>query len=257
MKRLIIIGAGNSIRPELQNGLWDKLKKEYTFSLNDTLYLFQPTVPIFVDWYWYKARYEIIKDISLSIGKYDRKYWASHPEIKIPNISPNTIFLKPSNEYHGIESWEKGFYSGILCGCYALTLGIALGFKEIYLLGYDFTEINGKTHFYEKDDLNNQEIGIIKEKNGTIRCGIGKDSRGYYRTGVYNNSSNNYFNVYKKSLKETKIYNVSQNSKITTFPKISYTDFYKNLSSEKIDIDQELGREQIRQIITNKLGKQK
>ena len=254
MKRLVIVGAGNSIRPELQNGLWDKLRNEYTFVLNDVIYFFNPTVPICVDWYWYRERYDIINKFPLSICKYDKKFDATHPEVKVPNISNNTIFLNPSsNYYHGKDSWKKGFYSGVLCGCFALTFGIALGFKEIYLLGFDFCGINGKTHFYEKDKLKDQIIGVIKEKNGQSRCGIGKDARGNYRTGVYNNTPEKYFGVYKQE-KETKIFNVSKESKIKTFQKISYKNFYRRLDSENIKINQDDGVRQIRQILTNKLG---
>lgn len=257
MKRLIIVGAGNSIRPELKNGLWDKLRSEYTFALNDVIYFYQPTVPIFADWYWYRERYDAIKNFSLSIGKYDAKIFATHPEIKVPNVSPNTVFLHPSNnKYYGKESIEKGIYSGILCGCFGLTLGIALGFKEIYLLGHDFCEVNGKTHFYEKEKLQDQVIGLIKEKDGSLRCGIGKDKRGNYRTGIYNKEPKLFFDVYKKSLKDVKIFNVSPESKIKTFPKISYKEFYEILETGHVEIDQELGRMQIRQILTNKLGEE-
>ncbi len=254
MKRLIIIGAGNSIRAELQNGLWDKLRSEYTFALNDVIYFFEPTVPIFVDWYWYRSRFEAFKNYSLVLGKYDAKIFATHPEIKVPDVSDNTIFLHPSNnKYYGKESLEKGIYSGALCGCFGLTLGIALDFEEIYLLGFDFCAIDGKTHFYEKDKLKEQIIGIIKEKDGSIRCGIGKDKRGHYRTGVYNNNSKVYFDVYKEE-KETKIFNVSLKSKISLFPKISYKEFYKRLNLDHISIDQDLARSETKQIIENKLG---
>lgn len=253
MKRLIIIGAGNSIRPELQNGLWDKLRKDYTFSLNDVIYFYEATVPVCVDWYWYRSKYDAIKNCPLSIGKYDAKLYATHPEIKVPNISENTVFLQPSNNKYQKDPWKDGFYSGILCGCFALTFGIALGFKEIYLLGYDFGEINGKTHFYEKDKLHEQMLGVIREDDGSIRCGIGKDSRGKYRTGIYNNPPKQCFNVYRNE-KETKIFNVSLESKIETFPKISYKELYRRLESEHIDIDQNLGRMQIRQITGTKLG---
>jgi len=261
MKRLIIIGAGNSIRPELHNGLWDKLRKEYTFGLNDVIYFYKPTVPVCVDWYWYRERYDAIKNYSLIIGKHDPKFYATHPEIKVPRICDNTVFLKPSNNYyHGKESWNKGFYSGVLCGCFALTIGIALGFKEIYLLGYDFTETYGKTHFYEEDELKDQVIGYIKEKDGSVRCGIGKNGKGQYRTGIFNDEPSKFFNVYKKSFVDrvlntgVKIYNVSPESKIQVFSKISYKKFYSKLASQKIDIDQEEGTLQIRQIITNELG---
>lgn len=603
MKRLIIIGAGNSIRPELQNGLWDKLRNEYTFALNDVIYFFNPTVPIFVDWYWYRDRVDVIDKFPLSIGRYDKKLFATHPEIKVTKVSDNTIFLNPSNnEYHGKDSLKKGVYSGVLCGCFALTIGIALGFKEIYLCfddktevftkngwkffkdlkkedliltrkpngktewstiqnyyeynydgymhkikskgidllvtpehkfginsvdnneylwqtvndfkttpgrfipkifnwkgkskkyftlpglkgkwikgydyhkpkkilmsdwlaflgfflsegctfqnnsygielyqtrnkqvdekvetllnklpfhynankrswriynkqlhnylkqfgksyekyipneikqltsnklkilldwlvwgdgcinktsisyftvskqladdvqeiaykigynaeiyqrkgrvcnlsrtgniglpqyqinfnknnkqgninhisvgnlvfhnnislehytgkvyditvknhviwvrrnkkavwsgncGFDFSETNGKTHFYEKDKLEDQTIGVIKEKDGSIRCGIGKDARGFYRTGIYNNIPEKFFNVYK-SEKKIKIFNVSTESKIETFPKISYKEFYQRLASGNININQDDGRLQIRQILTNNMEK--
>lgn len=253
MKRLIIIGAGNSIRPELQNGLWDKLRNEYTFALNDVIYFFEPTVPVFVDWYWYRSRFEAFKNYPLVVGKYDAKIFATHPEIKVTNVSDNTIFLQPSeNVYHGKNSLKNGIYSGVLCGCFGLSFGIALGFKEIYLLGFDFCEIDGKTHFYEKDKLKEQIIGLIKEKDGSIRCGIGKDSRGYYRTGVYNNDSKVYFKVYEQE-KEVKIFNVSPESKIKVFKKISYQEFYKRLDKDPIKINKDLARVDIQRIVKNKL----
>ena len=100
--------------------------------------------------------------------------------------------------------------------------------------------------------MENQTIGIIKEKGGPDRNGMGKDSRGYYRTGVYNNKPEKHFYVYKQN-KETKIFNVSTESKIKVFPKISYEDFYQRLGKDPIKIDKNIARNYIRQTIESKM----
>jgi len=252
LDRIVIIGAGNSIRPELKNGLWNKLGNEITFALNDVIYFFEPTIPIFVDWYWYKARAKKLEEYDLVIGKWDIKIGSRFHECD--EVGKNIILLQPSNnEYQGIKSWKNGFYSGVLCGCFALTLAICLGFKEIYLLGYDFGEINGKTHFYQKEDLKDQKIGIIKEKGSVDRCGIGKDKKGNYRTGVYNNNAIKYFEPYKEVSKEIKIFNVSVNSRINIFPKITYEEFYQKLKNKPVNINHATSRTKIKNFIEEKI----
>ena len=228
--RLIITGGGNSMSEGIEKGLWEKLSKEYTFGINSSIYFHEPTIPVFCDWYFYKSNKLELDKYPLVLGKFDGKIGNSNNH-KCPK-GDNLIMLKPHKNYQGADSWEKGFYSAILTGCFSLTIGIALGFKEIYLLGYDFTEINGKTHFYQKDSLDKQKIGKIVDDGGRTQCGIGKDDRGNFRTGCYNKAPSLHFNEYDKVNEGIKIYNVSPNSKIDIFPKISYTEFFKVLEDE-------------------------
>ena len=245
--RLIIVGGGNSMVDGIEKDLWNKISKEYTFGINSSIYFHEPTIPVFCDWYFYKSNKEELDKYYLVLGKFDGKIGKSNKH-KCQQ-GDNLILLKPNKDYYGADSWERGFYSAILTGCFSLTIGIALGFKEIYLLGYDFTEINGKTHFYQKDSLNNQVIGKITMDSGNISCGIGKDDRGRYRTGCYNKSPELYFNEYKKVKEGVKIYNVSPESKITTFPKISYTKFFKILEEESKVVLQHKARLEIEKLI--------
>jgi hypothetical protein len=144
------------------------------------------------------------------------------------------------NEYHGMESIEKGVYSMKLVGLFSLTLCIAMGFKEIYLLGYDFGEPidkagSGKTHFYQKDFIHR---GVGKKKvNGKER----------YNTLLYEKEADGYFQCYVKDFDKVNIYNVSPNSRISVIPKITYDDFFKKLSEKPIKIDQEKAREAVRE----------
>jgi len=47
MKRCVIVGAGNSIAEGVEKGLWDKLKNETTFGINEAFQFFDPTAITF------------------------------------------------------------------------------------------------------------------------------------------------------------------------------------------------------------------
>ena len=116
-----------------------------------------------------------------------------------------------------------------LIGLKALNMAIALDCKEIYLLGFDAGgDDENRTHFYSDTEKGSYVW------NGTKHCGVGKDKKGYYKTGNYNKLEelNKYwFEPFEDELKKgIRIYNVSLNSNITTIPKISYNDFYNNLN---------------------------
>jgi len=228
--RLIIIGGGNSISEGINSGLWDALSTECTFGINSLIYFFKPTIPFWGDWYFYKKNKEELDKYPLVIGMFDGKI-GNGKNFKCPKGS-NLLMLPTSSEYYGENSWEKGFYSRNLTGLFSLTVGIALGFKKIYLLGMDFCEVNGKTHFYQKDSFEKQEIGKIIKPGGTVVCGIGKDDRGFYRTGTYNKPASELYNKFKKVNENVKIFNVSPESKIDIFPKITYKEFFKTLKEE-------------------------
>jgi len=245
--RLIIIGGGNSMTEGIQKGLWDKLSYEYTFGINSSIYFFTPTVPFWGDWRFYKENKEELDKYNLVIGMFDGKI-GNGGNFKCPKGS-NLQMLQTAKNYHGAESWEKGFYSRILTGLFALTTGLALGFKEIYLLGFDFQEIEGKTHFYQKESLEKQKIGKIIISNDNIACGIGKDKRGLYRTGCYNKAPSLHFNEFNKVKPGIEIFNVSPQSKIEAFQKITYDEFFKKLENEPRQVLQKKASLEIEDLI--------
>lgn len=135
-----------------------------------------------------------------------------------------------------------------LIGIKALNLAVAMGCEEIYLLGFDAcADSQGKTHFYQDTDTGNYEW------NNHKCSGIGKDERGNYKTGNYNKIeelNRFWFQPFEKEFSNgVKILNVSLNSKIDTFPKISYETFYKQLQMNK----EQINHDEIRNTIRNKL----
>lgn len=115
------------------------------------------------------------------------------------------------------SKWEKNtilinnHLCFVLSGILALYIGIELEPTEIFLLGFDYGTLNNKTHFYQ-DKIQHR--------------GIGKSQ--YYD---YPGHAERDFDQFKKT-KKVRIYNVSLESKITAFPKISYDKFFRMLNNK-------------------------
>lgn len=221
----IILGGGVSIKEEIAKGLWKKLENHFVIGLNYSYNFFDSTILSYVDgsgqFYDDERKKEKFQKLPLIIGK-------KPGDIK---ILPNTIILQ-TNDVKYFRDIKLGCYKSNLVGLFALSLAIyLLDEGEIYLLGYDYGFINGEkdnkgrriTHFYQ---------GEIKHR------GIGKTN--YFDTV---GRADKDFGVYKNE-KKVKIYNVSMKSKINTFPKISYDEFFKRLGNQKYD--QNIIREYIR-----------
>ncbi|MFA5048535.1 MAG: hypothetical protein WC516_05940 [Patescibacteria group bacterium] len=247
----IIIGGGSSIRPDRsipieELDIWNKIKNSFTIGTNFSYKWFNSTIQLFGDYTFYYSQQDNLKDIPLIIGKFDHKFFNKD----YPKIDNNVILINDSKTYHGKESCKLNkYYSFQLIGLASISLAIGLGCRRIFLLGMDATEINGYTHFYEKED------GIIKWR--TInRTGVGKFyhiniQKELYHTGNFNDVDelNNIwykpFETYKEEGIE--IYNVSPLSKINIFLKITYEQFYAMLNQEIINQDE------TRQVIREKI----
>jgi hypothetical protein len=197
MNRLVIIGGGSSIKGfDLA-----KLNHEFTFGLNFVCHYYDPTALIWIDRDFYSKHQQVINNLKC---------------VKITRDSrdvPADVFkLLSAKEYHGLDGLSKGLYHPYLVGLFSLSLGIALKFKEIYLLGFDGRFVNDKSHFHD----------IVHR--GT------QDEMVYIR-------GNARFDVYKDC--PSKIYNVSLDSAIHAFPKISYEQFCKIIDNNEIYTSQE------------------
>jgi len=246
---IIICASGNSV-PFLNSqyyrthcGLPSKL--QYTIQNNVSIglnwffkYGCRTTFTSWVDWQWYVWTKEQTQSLPLMVGNYDQSLKNHNEDL----TNKNTILLKSSNTYYGKESIEKGVYTKHLVGIWAMSLAVSLGFKEIYLLGYDCCEVNGQTHFYQGVIDVNQSVplklrGKVVENRPIFR-GVGKKEDGKYKTGTYNRKgkdiSDTYFDKFTTE-KDVKIYNVSEESIITSFPKISYEELYERVGDIKVD----------------------
>jgi len=243
-KRVFIIGSGNSLQEGFDNNLQELLKYKTVFTLNEEFRFFNSTVTFFGDWTFYKCRYDLLKNHPLIIGRFDNKFNNDVPKL------PQLILLPSCPKYLGQhDSWKQGFYTGVLTGLFTLTVAIALGFEEIYLLGFDGHAINGKTHHYQ----GLYGYGMFVNDDGKPRTGMGVKSNGMYNTSVFNKDkkrfNQDFWDKYKPELNRVKIYNVSPTSKIETFPKISYSDLFKKLKNDKECINQSLIRQKIKTYI--------
>lgn len=266
-KRAIILGAGASMReglwdkPISEMPLWSAIKNECTFGTNSIFEFFTPTILTFLDYYLHFANKEKLDKLSLIITR-------TYANKKKRPVGDNLIYVPLSNQYYGQNSFEKtvkktkkgyknvhaGIYSSQLTGIFTITLAIALGFTEIYLLGFDFGKTDGRTHFYQQDDLRTQKIGVTYKDSGKKRSGIGTNRKGVFRTSCYNSDPKTWFSVYEKELARIKIYNVSPESKIETFPKIDYATFYQHLRNDSEPILQIKTRRLIKEYIEDKLS---
>lgn len=209
MKRqLIIIGGGYSVKRGIKKGLWDKLQGKWTVGLNYNFLFYDSYVTFFMDNYFYNQYKPILKKLDLVIGKSEKSI----------NPAKNTILLRTVHRYY--RDVNLGVFKENLIGIFALSVNIhVLDEGEIYLLGYDYGNINNgkldgtlKTHWYQD---------LLQHK------GTGKTN--YYRDKVFRKKN---WNVYANEEK-VKIYNVSPNSNIDQFPKITYEEFFNRLNKKK------------------------
>lgn len=250
-KRCIIFASGASIKEGINLRLLDYLDNEVVFSLNDNISLsfFNPTIAMFGDWTCYRDRYNLFIEHPLVIGRYDM-----HIGRTIEGATPcpkhdGLILLQGSGKWNGKESLEKGLYSSVLTGAFSLNLAIRLGFKQIFLLGFDCCEINGSTHWY--DDV--PEAGHFLNYEGQPYTGVGKNEHGEYNTSFYNNNDeaiNALWKPFEEELNNIMIYNVSLASRINIFKKIGYYSMLKILKEIPLSINQEEVQQEIRTLLT-------
>jgi hypothetical protein len=236
LNRCIILASGSSISEGLKLGLSDYLKNEVTFSINDNVKFFDSTAYTFGDWCAYRDRFNLYKEKKLVIGCYDM-HIGRHIEGATPcPIHNDLILLQGSGKYYGNEGLSKGLYSAVLTGAFTLNLALRLGFKQIFLLGFDCCEINGRTHFYQGID----GAGQYNDYEGKPTSGVGKNYSGNYKTSFYNQGDVQLNLLWEPFATESAmIYNVSLESRILVFPKIGYHSMFKILKENPINIKQE------------------
>lgn len=210
--RIIILGAGASLKEGVHKGLWDAISGQDIWAINFMFKVmpFTPKAVIFQDlgvWARHKLDLLLLKDAGVKL------YARPHQDLE----EKVECFEQDTREFYGRAGIEKGkIYTGRmgLTGLYALSLAIAKGYDEIYLLGYDFG-----TPSLECDDTHCY-VGLNEGSEG--RPAI-------YRTHQGVREEVNDFENYKSS--EWKIFNVSERSNITAFPKLSYDEFLKEARS--------------------------
>lgn len=246
LNRCIILASGSSISESIELGLSDYLKNEVTFSINDNIKFFDSTAYTFGDWTAYRDRFNLYKEKKLVIGRHDM-HIGRHIEGATPcPIHDDLILLQGSGKYHGDEGLKKGLYSAVLTGAFTLNLALRVGFKQIFLLGFDCCEINGRTHFYQGLD----GAGQFTDYCGILYTGVGKNKQGEYNTSFYNKDDVQLNLLWEPFKTESAmIYNVSLQSRISVFPKIGYHSMFKILKESPVIVNQKEVQKEIRSIL--------
>lgn len=223
MKDVIIIGGGRSIKDAIEtHDLWDKIKHKEIWSLNFA-YKFMPYTPTKQVWV----------DSAVFIN-----YLQEHIDLYAKGVQ---LVARHRNEVYDlygfiqthkssraldivVKSDHKILYSGTLglCGGFAIDLACKQSYDNIYLLGYDHgtkTTTDKNTHFYLEQAKNLKSDGlknpfVYLTSNDKLQLGH-EDFKYYLR------------------YKDSKIYNVSPDSNIDAFPKISYEQFFTRILDEE------------------------
>lgn len=216
-KEIIIIGGGQSIADGLSTGLKDKLNNKFVIGCNSAFKDFDCTMTTILDTKFYLNNLKDLKCLPLIICPNNNDLC----QYKLPN----TFLLKKQPNFYK-DCLIKGFYRGGLTGCFSTTIASFLTDWDctIFLLGFDFGSIDGKTHYHNHKNHN----GI-----GNLKAYAGKKSTVQ-------------FGFFAKEPQLT-IYNVSPKSNLTDFKKINYNEFYTLLTQETYD------QNNLRQLIKEKL----
>lgn len=236
-KECVIIGGGKSIQEGIALGLKDRIKDKFVIACNYAYKHFDCTFLAFMDIDFYVKDserqqiyrdkypdiYEELKLVPLIVG------YKQNPELG-KSILPNTLIIdKPFKDIQ-IN----------LTGIFALSLAVKLKVETVFLLGFDWTRLTEeqKGNKICSSSLN-YNIDIHYYGNEIKHRGSG------YVNFYEGHNPSNYFKFFEKC--SSKIYNVSLNSNITSFEKISYEQMFNLLSTNKYN------QEELRVEIKNKL----
>lgn len=212
-ERCFIICTGPSLRVEDV----EKLKNEYTFSMNSIIKLYPQT-----DW---RPTYYAIEDIDV--------YMKLENDLK--QCQPNPIFIsdwlaervKPkfytiSYPYDIINHYPVGnyrlprfcfsgnaytvVYDGYTTTFTIIQLAVYMGFKEIYLLGCDCNYNGDKKHFINYESSNRSRPYDIHEKMLAA----------YKKAKEYSDAH------------EIKIYNATRGGKLEVFERVDFDELFHN-----------------------------
>lgn len=221
MKSVIICGGGYSIQEGINLDLWSKLKSFLSSGLEiwsiNYAFLTMPYLPhreVWIDISFFKNNIEKLQNLyKQGVKCYAKKHniYATIPEI---------ITYECTREAN--QSKDKIFIGRMgLSGFFALHLACKETYSPIYLLGFDFGS----------DSLDNKLTHYYQNKLQVISTGVGKPSLYRNEKGQIKDEIRDFelFLSYP-----SKIYNVSLNSNIPYFQKISYEEFFKLLENEKV-----------------------
>lgn len=258
-RQIVILGGGTSVLEGIKRNLFDKLTDKFVVGLNYAHHFLETTLSMYVDGTFVSDQKEYLERLPLVIGMKNSG---------TPNF-PNFIELPASTEY--FRDCSNGIYKASLVGLFALSFLIyVLDEGDIFLLGYDYgaqkgdgafgraydSRGNALTHWYQHGEIKSIYTGKPYQ---IYHRGFGKINW-YEATQIDEKKqkritrAEHEFSVYENE-KKVSIYNVSLDSRINTFPKIGYDQFFSMLSDQALN--QDSIRSEVREktvLLSKKLG---
>lgn len=187
-KRCFIIGGGES----LKGFDFTKLNNELTIGINKAFYTYpNSTINYSMD----SVLYDDIKSGRLDKHNEEKHWdkWMSYKGIRVfltpletKKFGPEVYLIKRSLErILNQNNLDEGIYGGMNSGLGAISLAVALGSTEIYLLGYDL-KCKESSHFHSGYDSRNLEEFNNKLKEYRDEITLFKHLLDYYKIKVYN-----------------------------------------------------------------------
>ena len=203
MRRLIIVGGGNSVREGISTGLWRRIniRNLDIMGINSASLKmgFCPDIAVWLD---NKPTPHSSQQTKLLPCL---RFTKENPPVGVPEEVYQCRLEQRAEKFPGCLANHAQFVGKrVITGIFALSLAIYLKYKKIYLLGFDWTPVNGLSDWYQEKDT----TGIWLKGGQTPHEDIKEHD-------VF------------KGLAEIK--NVSPESKIPSFPKISYEQFYREI----------------------------
>jgi len=218
-KIVIIAGAGTSVTEGLKLDLWKHIEGQNIWSVNYA-FMTMPYLPkreLWVDYNFFRKNMEALQKLSEKGVEMRTKHNPKYVNLSAIISYPTTRERKNYCGRQGIE--KKTIFVGVqgFSGVFALSLAIAEGYKNIFLLGFDYgVPFNASdmkfTHYYQKE-LKVESSGFYHPENYLTKSltEVKKDVEDF---SVYLNE-------------DAKIWNVSLISHIPYFEKISYPTFFE------------------------------
>ena len=230
MKRVIILGGGYSVKEGIDQNLWHKIHGEEVWSLNSCFKAMPwlPSKQLFVDRDFWRHEADSMEDLHKKgvpiITRNMGILLENRPEITKYGVT------RVRGEFKGLNGIKENLiFNGNmgLVGTFALHIAVCMDFDEIYLLGFDFgsSHVDNKfTHWYQESipQLNIQSYGAARPE-------------------VYLHKDAGHVNEIRKDIEDFQVFqnlgkviwNVSLNSHITFFPRISYKEFFERLGKNE------------------------
>ena len=224
MKRVFLLGGGMSVKEGINLGLFSKISGQDVWSINYA-FMTMPYLPkreVWVDVAFYKSNIDALQKLWEQGVEIHCKQHMTYAGIKEHIHQYGST--RESKFYYGKHAIQNNliYYGRMgLSGIFALSLAIAEGYEEIYLLGYDFGTPNlqdKNTHYYQ-DTLKVYSTGVIHPE--------------IYRTP--DNAVKREVEDFRVFLQEPiKILNCSMISNIPYFEKITYNQLFERIKSVAI-----------------------